>query len=195
VANLTHHNHNIFHMDKRLEKTFDNSLRDIPDDPKGLKQVTEELAQSLLTTTDPKKRVSILGEVGVHLRSLGNLESAESYLLEALEIVKKNQLGIQFEIQQKIRLAHVLQWKLDFKSSDALFSEIIAVCRSNNDAVVYLDFALQHAGKNFFDQRRLKEALIFFEEAIELRLKRKAPQDQIDSTSMAIQRTKILLGE
>jgi tetratricopeptide (TPR) repeat protein len=182
-------------MDKRLEKTFDNSLRDIPDDPKGLKQVTEELAQSLLTTTDPKKRVSILGEVGVHLRSLGNLESAESYLLEALEIVKKNQLGIQFEIQQKIRLAHVLQWKLDFKSSDALFSEIIAVCRSNNDAVVYLDFALQHAGKNFFDQRRLKEALIFFEEAIELRLKRKAPQDQIDSTSMAIQRTKILLGE
>lgn len=177
-------------MDKRLEKTFDENLREIPSDPKGLRQVIEELAQSLLITIDPKKRVSILGEMGVHLRSLDDLEEAERSLLEALEIIKHHQLGIQREIQQKIRLAHVLQWKRNFKGSDALFGEIIEVCRSNSDAAIYLDFALQHAGKNFFDQHRFKEALFLFEETLALRLKRQAPQDQINSTSLAIERTK-----
>ena len=50
-----------------------------------------------------------------------------------------------------------------------------------------LDFAYQHYAKNLFDQKRLKEALSYFEKAMILKLKRKAPQEQIDSTKFAIQ--------
>ena len=177
-------------MDKRLEKYFDENLRDIPKDPEGLREYTNELKRSLSDTDSPLQRVRLLGELGVHRRTLGDLQEAESILKEALQIIQENKLGIKWEIQQKIRLAHVLQWLRDFKRSDALFSEIIGVCRTHNDAAVYLDFALQHAGKNFFDQHKLDEALILFEETMSLRLKRKAPQDQIESTAIAIETTK-----
>lgn len=182
-------------MDKRLEKSFDENLRDIPLDPIGLRSFIGELRQALVKTNEPKKRVSFLGQIGVHLRSLGDLEEAQKYLLEALEIIRENELGIRLEVQQKIRLAHVLQWMRDFKQSDDLFRQIVAVCRSNDEARVYLDFALQHAGKNFFDQHRFDEALILFEEAMQLRVKRKAPQDQIDSAALAIKKTKSLLAD
>lgn len=182
-------------MDKRLERTFNENLRDIPCDPTGLMQYTDELKKSLLTTTDPKKRVSLLGEIGVHLRSAGELDLAAKNILEALKIITENQLGIKWEIQQKIRLAHVVQWQKNFKESNILFDEIISTCRSNPDAGDYLDFGLQHAGKNFFDQSRFKEALILFEQALELRIAREAPKDQINSTSFAIERTKRKLDE
>ncbi|MFS4458010.1 hypothetical protein [Bdellovibrio sp. HCB2-146] len=181
-------------MDKRLEKYFDENLRDNPKDPEGLRNFSIELEQSLKLTTDPLQRIRFLGELGVHLRTLGDLDRAEQCLRDALKIIQENNLGIKWEIQQKIRLAHVLQWKRSFNESDSLFSEIINTCRSNVDATIYLDFALQHAGKNFFDQNRLREALAFFEETMSLRLKRKAPQDQIESTDLAIKRTKSLLA-
>lgn len=183
-------------MDKRLEKKFDDeSLREVPSDPKGLRQYTDELVQSLASVTDPKKQVSILGELGVHLRSLEDLDRAQEVLLEALNIIKDHQLGIKREIQQKIRLGHVLQWKKSFTESDALFDEVVSACRTSGDLGEYIAFALQHAGKNFFDQGRFAEALSYFEEAMTIRLTQKAPQDQIDSTLLAIERTKALLGK
>lgn len=181
-------------MDRRLKCTFDENLRDVPCDPIGLQQYTDELSSSLSSAIELKKRVSILGEIGVHLRILGDLDGAEKRLLEALEIIKDNQLGIDQEIQQKIRLAHILQWKKDFDQSNLLFDEVLFICRFNKTARDYLDFALQHAGKNFFDQGKYKEALLFFEEAMDLRKHRQAPGDQIESTSLAIKRTKVLLG-
>ena len=137
----------------------------------------------------------LLGELGVHLRTLGSLQEAEQVLREALQITEGHKLGLKWEMQQKIRLAHVLQWKREFMASDTLFNEVIAVCRSNSDVDMYLDFALQHAGKNFFDQNRLSEALAFFQEAMSIRMKRQAPQDQIESTALAIKRTKSLLAD
>lgn len=183
------------YMDKRLEKYFDENLRDVPKDPDGLRSYTIELEQSLKETTNPQQRVRLLGELGVHLRTLGDLERAEQVLREAMQIIQVHNLGVKWEIQQKIRLANVLQWKRDFVSSGALFGEAIAVCRSNSDADMYLDFALQHAGKNFFDQNRLREALVLFEESMSIRSKRQAPQDQIDSAALAIKRTKSLLAD
>lgn len=182
-------------MDKRLEKYFDENLRDNPHDPEGLRLYSFELEQSLKLTTDPLKRIRLLGELGVHLRTLGELDRAEKSLRDALKIIQENSLGIKWEVQQKIRLAHVLQWKRSFNASDSLFSEVISTCRDNVDAALYLDFALQHAGKNFFDQNRLNEALAYFEEAMSIRLKRQAPQDQIESTDLAIKRTKFLLAD
>lgn len=181
-------------MDKRLHKYFDESLRDVPTDPEGLRSYTRELEQSLLVTTNFEQRAKFLGELGVHLRTLGELDQAEKCLRESLGIIEDRNLGLKKEIQQKIRLAHVLQWKRNFKKSHELFDEIISICRAHDEVSGYLDFAFQHAGKNLFDQKKYKEALVFFEEAFKLRKKKQAPQDQIDSTLMAIERTRSLLG-
>jgi tetratricopeptide (TPR) repeat protein len=180
-------------MDKRLNRTTNDQLRDIPCDPVGLKQYISELNESLKTTTDKQAQVKLLGEMGVHLRSLGELESAKAKLLEALKIIQSNQLGIKYEIQQKIRLAHVLQWQSLFEESNALFQQIISVCRADELAKSYLDFALQHSGKNLFEQKRFVEALTQFEEAMQIRIKRNAPIDQIESTKLAILKTKSMM--
>ncbi|WP_413558162.1 tetratricopeptide repeat protein [Bdellovibrio sp. HCB209] len=181
-------------MDKRLEMKEDENLRTIPVDPIGLRKYVIELLGSLTAVRkNHNKRVSILGEAGVHLRCLGDLKEAEQVLREALRIVSEEQLGVRREVQNKIRLAHVLQYQGQFKRSNALFDEVIAACRTNDEASQYLDFALQHAGKNLFDQNKFSEALVLFEEAMELRLKREAPEDQIKSTAKAIARAKSLL--
>lgn len=181
-------------MDSRLEYYFDENLRDVPKDPEGLKAYTVELEESLKTVTDPRARVRILGPLGVHLRTLLLLNSAEEKLTEALRLVQNHRLGIQMEVVQKIRLGHVLQWKKDFKGSDEIFNEILQICRSNKEAKEYLDFALQHAGKNLFDQNKYSEALILFEKALVVRQQKNSPQDQIDSTLQAIQVTKTRLS-
>ncbi|UYL09766.1 tetratricopeptide repeat protein [Bdellovibrio sp. SKB1291214] len=181
-------------MDKRLEMIEDENLRSVPVDPVGLRKYIIELLGSLTTVKkNHNKRVSILGEAGVHLRCLGDLKEAEQVLREALRIVNEEQLGLRREVQQKIRLAHVLQYQGQFKRSNALFEEVISVCRTNDEASELLDFALQHAGKNLFDQNRFTEALPLFEEAMKVRMKRNAPEDQIKSTAKAIARTKALL--
>lgn len=93
---------------------------------------------------------------------------------------------------REIRLAHTLQCKKEFKKSNILFSEILNTCRSTPDVAMYLDFAFQHSGKNFFDQKHFKDALANFEEALRLRKTRKAPEDQLQSSEQAILRTKQL---
>ena len=148
-------------MDKRLNTFTDGNLRDISCDPEGLRAHIGEL-KSLLPTSDIEQDVSILGRIGVFQRRLEELDKAEETLTKVLNIIRANQLNLKWEIQQKIRLAHVLQWKRNFSQSNKMLEDIISVCRSNDDVKCYLDFALQHAGKNLFDQKKYQEALIFF---------------------------------
>jgi hypothetical protein len=54
----------------------------------------------------------------------------------------------------------------------------------------FLAFALQHAGKNLFDQEQFQEALSMFVEALELRTQIMAPAEQIYSTEFSIKVTK-----
>ncbi len=108
---------------------------------------------------------------------------SEYYFDENLRDIPKDPEGL-----------HVLQWKKDFKGSGEFFKEVLQICRSNGDAEEYLDFALQYAGKNLFDQNKYSEALILFEETLIIRQHKKSPQDQIDSTLLAIQVTKTRLS-
>lgn len=180
-------------MDKRREYYFDDNLRDIPKDPEGLKALTIELEESLKEITDPRAKVRILGPLGVHLRTLQLLDQAQEKLLEALRLIQNHNLGTQWEVIQKIRLGHVLQWKKDFNASDVLFNEVLKTCRENKEAGEYLDFALQHAAKNLFDQAKYQEALALFKEALVLRKNKNSPADQLESTLHAIQITKTRL--
>lgn len=159
-----------------------------------MRKYVDALNISLVHINDSEKKTSILGQIGVWLRILGDLESAESSLRQALQIVESGQLGINWEIQQKLRLAHVLQWKGLFDQSNTLFAEAIDKCRTIPEANIYLSFALQHAGKNLFDQNRFQEALEMFNEALKIRKVIAAPINQTQSTELAIAITKSRLG-
>lgn len=174
-------------MTNPLDFTFDENLHEIPTSPKLLQEHVKILTQSLEETACTLEKVKLLGEIGTCLRLLGDLPTAERLLLESLDLIQKNRLSSHLSIQQRIRLAHVLQWKKEFKESTLMFRDILEICRKENNP--YLPFALQHAGKNFFDQKEYGKALTCFEEALELRIKANAPGDQIKSTELAIKRT------
>lgn len=176
------------------EFIFDQNLREIPKDPNGLMDHVENLKTVVLSLENPGERSAILGEIGLYLRILGELDEAEFYLLESLDLISEHGLGLKREVQQMIRLAHVLQWQKEFTESTRVFDQILEVCRQDEDAESYLSFALQHAGKNLFDQLRYEEALSLFEEALEIRTRQRAHADLLESTKLAIERTKELLG-
>jgi len=180
-------------QEKNLAKPefyFDENLRGRPKDLEHLEKYIQRMQEEADILVPPKSRMSLLGEMGVFLRSADRFTEAEEVLKEALEIVQINNLGQGFEVQQKIRLAHVYQEKNEFAQGDSLFLECLTLCEANESLAHYLPFALQHYGKSLFDQARYPEALKFFEKALVLRIKSKASQDQIDSTQLAIQITK-----
>jgi len=178
---------------KAPEFILNENFRLVPKDPVELRKYVEVLKNSLAEANEPHKRVSLLGELGVYLRTLDQFDEAEKYLLKAIQIISSENLGTAKEMQQKIRLAHVWQEKKDFNKSDQLFAETIQVCRENPTANPYLDFALQHAGKNYFDQGQYQLALEYFSEALSIRLKKNSPRDQIESSRAAIKKTQELI--
>lgn len=169
--------------------TDDDTLHEYAQDPEELSHYIERLKTEIKMAVEPIDKVRRLGETGVYLRSAGRLEEAEIYLLQALAIIETYELGLKIETQQKIRLAHVYQWQKNFTGSDELFEEVLNTCRQHAEADSLLPFALQHAGKNYFDQYKYKKALNCFEEALKLRTERASPSDQIASTERALRVT------
>lgn len=92
------------------EFQWDENLRDIPVNPTALEELVGHLKKNLEVEKDPVVTAKMLGEIGTYLRTLGRLDEAEKNLLQSLEIIKIQKLGMRKEIQQKIRLANVLQW-------------------------------------------------------------------------------------
>ncbi|MFK8137720.1 MAG: tetratricopeptide repeat protein [Bdellovibrionales bacterium] len=168
---------------------IDDNLRYVPLDSKKLALHVENLENKLHTTADVESRVQLLGEIATYLKSLGELDRAENLLMTALDTIEENQLGIQSEIQQKIRLGDVYFYKKAYQLANRIFQEILNTCQNDLDAYVYLDFAHQHAGKNYFEQGEYNQALEHFKKALELRKARQASQEQIDSSSTAINTT------
>lgn len=177
---------------KKPEFYLDERLRFRPHNLDHLNEYIQFLHEGLKALQEPSEIVRALGELGVHLRSADRFTEAEAALQKALEIITEKSLGPGPEVQQKLRLAHVYQEERKFTESDRLFVECLRLCKQYH-LDYYYAFALQHHGKNLFDQKRYEEALKFFEEALELRLQSKAPQEQIDSTRVAIDRTRELL--
>ncbi len=177
----------------KLEFEYNDQLRAVPKDSRKFHKYIEVLSDSL-SKVNLKEKVTVLGELAVYLRINGSVDLAEEYLLEALSIIEKENLGRQKEVQQKIRLGHVLQFKRRFDESNKLFSEILKTCSKSSDLASYKAFALQHSGKNLFDQGRYREALILFQQALEIRLRDNVAEDQVDSTRSAIERTTELIS-
>lgn len=177
-------------QDSRLAYTFDADLREVPSDLAGMEKYVQELQESLAIELEHRERVRRLGELGVYLRILNQLDSAEKSIRHALAIVDANNFGVGLRVQNEIRLGNILQWKKSFVESNLLFEKTIEQCRSHLDGKKFLGFALQHAGKNLFDQKKFQEALDLFQECLALRERMQSPVDQLESTRFAILMTR-----
>ena len=108
-------------------------------------------------------------------------QQALTSAIELSELVGDRRL----ETANRIRLAHVYQWRQDYAMSEKLFEEAIANCQCDPDLAYYLDFAYQHIGKCKFDQQQYEAARHYFEAALSLR-RSKGDPSLIDSTQLAI---------
>ena len=142
----------------------------------------------LANIEDPTEKVRIKGTIGVYCRLLGRLDEAESYLTEALSLIERNKLSQNLWVQQAIRRAHVAQWKQQFPQAEAMFLKAVSICETDPTCSEYLDFAVQHLGKCYFDQHQYARALKCFERALEIRRYKKI-SDLISSSEFAIEIT------
>ena len=148
-----------------------------------------EQKQKLTSISDPLKRVKVMMNIGGYSRMLNKLEEAKRFLSEAMSLIKKHDLGLKLWVINGMRLAHVYQWKKDYKTSEQMFYNFIKVCKSKKEVSVYLHFAFQHIGKLYFDISKYDIALQSFERALEIR-KDVGDKDLIKSAQFAIDLTK-----
>lgn len=172
-----------------LNYTFNDQLRDVPENPKDVLNYILEEQEKLKSIKEPKKRVAMLGKIGSFARMLEELDDAEAFLGEALELISEYDLGVRLWVANGIRLAHVYQWMGAFDIAEEMFFNIIEMCEEKEEVSDYLHFASQHFGKFYFDLEEYEEALEYFEDAIE---RRKIIGDDalIKSTQFAIDVTK-----
>ncbi len=164
---------------------IDEDLREAPKDLNLVLSRIDEVAAAMNEDVETEDRVRHLGELGFLYRTIGELDAAEAFLGEVMELIEEDDLGPRFYVIYGIRLAHVWQWQMRFEESNPMFDSIIEVCEKVTECQDLLDFALQHMGKNLFDQGRFDEAALFFEQALLLRLK-KCDKKLIESTKRAL---------
>ena len=168
-----------------LTYRYDDTLRPIPNNPTemalAIQYLLEAAANPRGSTVD---RVRQLGRAGIYRATLGELDSAEALLNEALELAGALDNARQ-HVVLRLRLGQVYQWQGRYPEADRLFADEIARCRADARVADYLDFALQHAGKCQFDQGRYEAAIACFREALALR-EQKGMEESIESTRYAL---------
>lgn len=174
---------------------FDENLRAIPDNIEETKLQVSTLQSKLPATTLPFDRVKLLCDIGYGLKILNQLEAAKNHLKEAIDICETFQLDIKTTTRTQILLANVLQWQGNFLKSNRLFGELIISVESDIGVSSLKAFVYQHAGKNLFDQKKYQHALKFFQKALKIRESENAPEDQIESTRLAIRTTETKLKQ
>ena len=60
-------------------------------------------------------------DIGGYSRILNKLKDAEDYLNKAMGLIDKYNLGLKLLVINRIGLAHVHQWKADYKTSEKMF--------------------------------------------------------------------------
>jgi tetratricopeptide (TPR) repeat protein len=164
---------------------FDEQLHEVPNNPSDMKKAIEWLKQRLGEEKAWQERLSLLGAIGSFSRILREFSQAEGALLSAITVAEENNnpKGI---LVNKIRLAHVYQWRSAFEKSNKIFKGLLEQAAKEAGVAEYLDFIYQHAGKNLFDQKDYEHAILFFEKALNIR-KNKGDAELIRSTEQAIQ--------
>jgi hypothetical protein len=140
------------------------TLRELVDDPEGLREIRDGLTAKLENAQDNPTRARLLSLRAVVSRILGDLGKALADGKLALVHAEATGELRRVAIAQA-RLAHVMQWRGDFAEADRLFelansSELPDRLRATMH---------EHAGRSCYDQGRYMEACNHFERALELR--------------------------
>lgn len=175
-------------MAESFSYSFDSQLREVPDDPLAMRAACAVLASILRSDKlPPADEVQILGRIGPLYRMLGELELAEGYLRRAVELAAST--GIKKALlTNRIRLAHVLQWRGRFPEADSLFVRCLTECEVDADLKPHLHTACQHYGQSLFDQGRYEEAAVQFKRALDLR-QELGDRELIESSEFALRVT------
>lgn len=127
------------------------------------------------------------------LRNLGRLDEAEREGRAAYDLALREGTPRQ-QVAALIRLAHVMQFRRDWSTADAMFAEALARAQELDEPLM-LAFAYQHAGRNHVDQGRYAEAVAAFGRALALREAHDAPADQLESSRGALRVAERRLAE
>jgi len=168
---------------------FDENLREIPDDLDKWKISAVVLQETLEITDAPYENLVLLENLGFVLRVLGRLDEAEAMLKEALSLSSDHPNPLR-SLQNMMRLAHVYQWKKDFKKANGIFSDVKKMLKGSGVSDGILSTFHLHFGKLLFDQEKFKEAESHFKMALEIRETIKAPQDQVSSSRFALEQAR-----
>lgn len=172
---------------------FDSNLKDCPTDLLAFENFINNLEDKLKNELNPIEKRSLYEHLGVAYRIVHQLDKSELFLLKALS----NSFNIKFEsnneiqtasklIQNLIRLAHTYQWQNEFAKSKVLFDQAKGVINENKVSLIIVAAYHQHFGKYYFDQHYYGLALCEFNLALKIRIEIHAPQDQIDSSQLAV---------
>jgi hypothetical protein len=145
-------------------KFHPDTLREIVENPDGLRELRDQLTSKLDVAKDNATRARLLSLRAVVSRILGELGKALSDGKLAVAHAEATSQLRRIAIAQA-RLAHVLQWRGDFAEADRLF-----VLANSPELPDRLRATMhEHAGRSCYDQGRYIEACNHFEQALDLR--------------------------
>jgi hypothetical protein len=156
------------------------TLREIVENPDGLRELRDQLTDKLNDATDNPTRARLLSLRAVVSRILGDL--GKSLADGKLAVVHAEATGQLRRVAiAQARLAHVLQWRGDFAEADRLF----ALANSSELPDRLRATMHEHAGRSCFDQGRYIEACNHFERSLDLR--KVEDPDLIARTDLALE--------
>ena len=175
---------NIHSIPYNVDYTFDENLREVPDNADEMAAAVDYLNKVLIQEQDPRESLSILGLLGGLCRILGQLEEAEAHISNALAVANSLRDN-RARVVNLIRLAHIYQWGGDTVGAEKLLNQVIIACGRRKALAKYIDFAYQHLGKSKFDQGDYEAAADLFQRALTIR-ENKDDKHLIASTEYAI---------
>jgi GNAT superfamily N-acetyltransferase len=164
---------------------FNLELQEIPKNIAEWSVFVDTLNEELKLEKSPQDLLKLYEYLGVAHRILRKLDIAEVYLFKALSLATSLNLP-KSVVQNQIRLAHTYQWRSEFYKSKAFFDQAKYLLNNLQEADLLIAAYHQHLGKYFFDQRLYGNAVCEFELALKMRIKYKAPAEQMSSSESAL---------
>lgn len=165
-------------FDMRFELNED--LREVPINALEFNQGIAFLKNKLKNASSSDKAM-ILSKLGVSLRIIGKLKASKTCLEKAITLTENRR--VKFIAQ--LRLAQTKQFQKQFEEALLIYEKLAKICLNDSELGDLVDFVYQHLGKCHFDQQAFSNALIYFNKALKIRIK-KGKTNLIDSTQLAI---------
>jgi tetratricopeptide (TPR) repeat protein len=176
-----------------LEPSYDpQTLREVYRDDAAVDARIVELRAELADPPDEVAELMARGELVSLLRGADRLDEAREEATAALDRAREVGTPAQQHLAE-LGLADVVQWQGDFGTSNVMFGHLLA--RATDHGPVVAAFTYQHAGRNFYDQGDYGRAEELFAQALAIREDLELPEDQVESSRLALAAARARLGE